>query len=134
MAVPTVIRGISKAAMDAWRKRQAAQTAAKPTRSEVKDQLKREAEAAKIERDIAKERQTGGKSDPLREAEQMRRPNAFSSDPLMDAMEEKASGVTGGDINPLNFKKGGKVKVKMSSASKRADGIAQRGKTRGRFV
>ena len=32
------------------------------------------------------------------------------------------------------MKKGGKVKAKASSASKRADGIAQRGKTRGRFV
>ena len=32
---------------------------------------------------------------------------------------------------PTGMKKGGKVK---SSASKRGDGIAQRGKTRGRFV
>lgn len=33
---------------------------------------------------------------------------------------------------PKSYKKGGKVKV--PSASKRADGIAQRGKTRGRMV
>lgn len=33
--------------------------------------------------------------------------------------------------NPMGMKKGGKVK---SSASKRADGIAQRGKTKGKFV
>jgi len=33
--------------------------------------------------------------------------------------------------NPLNMAKGGSVK---SSASKRADGCAQRGKTKGRFV
>ena len=32
------------------------------------------------------------------------------------------------------MKKGGKVKSKVSSASKRADGCAQRGKTRGKFV
>ena len=34
--------------------------------------------------------------------------------------------------SPTGMKKGGKVKA--SSASKRADGIAQRGKTRGRMV
>ena len=33
-----------------------------------------------------------------------------------------------------SMKKGGKVKSKVSSASKRADGCAQRGKTRGKFV
>ena len=32
------------------------------------------------------------------------------------------------------FKRGGKVKAKVSSASKRADGIAQRGKTKGRYL
>jgi hypothetical protein len=32
--------------------------------------------------------------------------------------------------NPFNLKKGGKV----SSASRRADGIAQRGKTKGRYL
>ena len=34
------------------------------------------------------------------------------------------------------FKRGGKVKSKpkVSSASKRADGIAQRGKTKGRYI
>ena len=32
------------------------------------------------------------------------------------------------------MKRGGRVKSKVSSASKRADGIAQRGKTRGKFV
>jgi hypothetical protein len=36
---------------------------------------------------------------------------------------------TGGQFNP-NFKEGGKV----SSASKRGDGIATKGKTKGRFV
>lgn len=39
---------------------------------------------------------------------------------------------------PLNlarpYKKGGQVKAKVSSASKRADGIARRGKTRGRVL
>lgn len=41
--------------------------------------------------------------------------------------------------NPAPFKKGGKVKSKVkkktkTSSSKRADGIAQRGKTRGKMV
>jgi len=35
-----------------------------------------------------------------------------------------------GEVNPEGMKKGGKV----SSASKRADGIAQRGKTKGRYL
>jgi len=39
------------------------------------------------------------------------------------------------DLGEAPFKKGGKVnKPKQSSASKRGDGIAQRGKTRGRMV
>lgn len=39
------------------------------------------------------------------------------------------------DLGEAPFKKGGKVnKPKQSSASKRGDGIAQRGKTRGRIV
>jgi hypothetical protein len=41
-------------------------------------------------------------------------------------------------LNPAQFKKGGKVSSakssKTASASKRGDGIAQRGKTRGRMV
>lgn len=37
-------------------------------------------------------------------------------------------------IQPRPYKKGGQVKAKVSSASKRADGIAQRGKTRGRVL
>lgn len=36
-------------------------------------------------------------------------------------------------IKQPGMKKGGKVKSKVSSASKRADGIAQRGKTRGKI-
>ncbi len=41
------------------------------------------------------------------------------------------------DVEPVDgFKKGGKTskKAKVSSSSKRGDGIAQRGKTRGRIV
>jgi hypothetical protein len=52
----------------------------------------------------------------------------------MKQMREAAQGWrkaqrTGGQFNP-NFKEGGKV----SSASKRGDGIATKGKTKGRFV
>lgn len=40
-----------------------------------------------------------------------------------------------GSSSPTQFKKGGKVKkAKASSASARADGIAKKGKTKGRFV
>ena len=42
-----------------------------------------------------------------------------------------AAGPVGGAVKP-SWKKGGKVK--RSQASKRADGIAQKGKTKGRFV
>ena len=38
------------------------------------------------------------------------------------------------ESQPEAMKRGGSVKSKASSASKRADGIAQRGKTRGKFV
>jgi len=41
------------------------------------------------------------------------------------------TGTRGAMSSPSPFKKGGSVK---SSASRRADGIAQRGKTKGRFV
>jgi len=53
--------------------------------------------------------------------------------------EQKEAAVRAG--NPQGMKKGGKVKAKakpytpkVSSASKRADGIATKGKTRGRIV
>lgn len=46
--------------------------------------------------------------------------------------EQAAAGVP--SVGAPGMKKGGKVKAKASSASKRADGCAQRGKTRGRFV
>lgn len=47
----------------------------------------------------------------------------------MTEAEEAAEGGA-----PPTMRRGGKVKKKASSASKRADGIAQRGKTRGKFV
>mgnify|MGYP003338991766 CR=1 FL=1 len=47
----------------------------------------------------------------------------------------------GAAVHPMAAKKGGKVKVKkmakggsVSSASKRADGIATKGKTKGRYI
>jgi hypothetical protein len=54
--------------------------------------------------------------------------------PLRETMESDS-----GTTNPSEFKRGGKVKKmasggSTSSASKRADGCAQRGKTRGRMV
>ena len=45
---------------------------------------------------------------------------------------EAAAAVPAGTVPASGMKKGGKVKV--SSASKRADGIAVKGKTRGRIV
>ena len=46
--------------------------------------------------------------------------------------EDELAKFMGQQESSTGMKKGGKVKV--SSASKRADGIAQRGKTRGRMV
>ena len=45
--------------------------------------------------------------------------------------EEPTGGGSESKAKPLNYRKGGMVK---SSASKRADGCAQRGKTRGKMV
>lgn len=65
-------------------------------------------------------------------------PRLMGLDPMMEGDLERMAGEGG-----PNFKKGGKVKPKpvkkyasggsVSSASKRADGIAKRGKTRGRM-
>jgi len=41
---------------------------------------------------------------------------------------------TDDDMQAPGMKKGGKVKAKKCAASKRGDGCAQRGKTRGKFV
>jgi hypothetical protein len=54
--------------------------------------------------------------------------------PMRETMESET-----GTTNPSEYKRGGKVKKmatggSVSSASKRADGCAQRGKTRGRMV
>lgn len=53
-----------------------------------------------------------------------------------DDEEEERRQQMGGmpSMGAPGMKKGGKVKAKASSASKRADGCAQRGKTRGKFV
>jgi hypothetical protein len=53
--------------------------------------------------------------------------SAASSEP-----ERETADYSFGTTNPSEFKRGGKVK--MSSASKRGDGCAQRGKTRGKMV
>ena len=68
-------------------------------------------------------------------------PRLMGIDPMMEGDLERMAGEGG-----ANFKKGGKAKAKskpmqkfasggsVSSASKRGDGIAQKGKTRGRMV
>ena len=76
-------------------------------------------------------------------------PKGFIKDKIKEAVKEKV-GIGGketeqpldadsfpdeypsGDGTSENYKRGGKVK--RSSASKRGDGIAQRGKTRGRMI
>jgi hypothetical protein len=62
-------------------------------------------------------------------------PMAISKDADKDREEKEkrkaAAGMPPAAPGPSGMKKGGKV---MSSASKRADGIAQRGKTRGKMV
>jgi hypothetical protein len=74
-------------------------------------------------------------------------PKGFVQDKIKEAVKEKTGIGKSEGAAPLdedsfpdeypsgdteNYKKGGKVK--RSSASKRGDGIAQRGKTRGRMV
>ena len=74
-------------------------------------------------------------------------PKGFMKDKIKEAVKEKMGGGKGETTAPLdedsfpdeyssgdteNYRKGGKVK--RSSASKRGDGIAQRGKTRGRMI
>jgi len=69
--------------------------------------------------------------------------NAAKTNPYMQAQAPQAPQATGapqaprppvagGPLGGPSWKKGGKVK--RSKASKRADGIAQRGKTKGRIV
>lgn len=59
----------------------------------------------------------------------------LAANKLEDKEEEKAAAAAGMAPQP-GMKKGGKVKkmAKGGSASKRADGCAQRGKTRGKMV
>jgi hypothetical protein len=51
-------------------------------------------------------------------------------DPPLFKSEKKSESELFDDVSPRDFKKGGTV----SGASKRADGCAQRGKTKGRFI
>jgi hypothetical protein len=51
-------------------------------------------------------------------------------DPPLFKSEKKSESGLFDDVSPREFKKGGKV----SSVSKRGDGIAQRGRTKGRFI
>jgi len=50
-----------------------------------------------------------------------------SSSDIKDIVDENPPDVAG-------YKRGGKVKSKASTASRRGDGIAQRGKTKGRYL
>lgn len=88
---------------------------------------------------LAKRAKQGG-SKPIdeRAASMGRNPRLMGIDPMMEGDLERMAGEGG-----PNFKKGGKAKAKpmkkfasggsVSSASKRGDGIAQKGKTRGRI-
>lgn len=56
-----------------------------------------------------------------------------------DADDSSMSAIdSGGGMSAMeyegNYKRGGKVKSKASTASRRGDGIAQRGKTKGRYL
>jgi hypothetical protein len=83
-------------------------------------------------------RQGGSKPIDERPSSAGRNPRLMSIDPMMESDLERMAGEGG-----PNFKKGGKAKVKssnrfasggsVSSASKRGDGIAQKGKTKGRI-
>jgi hypothetical protein len=78
-----------------------------------------------------------GKKYTTETAEEAKGRDAFMSESrrLADADEianRKTADYSFGTTNPSEFKRGGKVK--MSSASKRGDGCAQRGKTRGKMA
>jgi len=78
-----------------------------------------------------------GKKYTTETAEEAKGRDAFMSESrrLADADEianRKTADYSFGTTNPSEYKRGGKVK--MSSASKRGDGCAQRGKTRGKMT
>ena len=103
-----------KAAEKAQREKPVTMEDVKRYERQADEMTRRELEAKARQREAS----TFRGSDPMREAEQLRR----------------STGAGFVDEGPFDFKKGGKVKAKIGSASKRADGIAKRGKTRGRFV
>lgn len=61
-------------------------------------------------------------------------PEDVKATSLQFANERRKEGKSPYYESEKGYKKGGKVKAKVSSASKRGDGIAQRGKTKGRLV
>jgi hypothetical protein len=52
----------------------------------------------------------------------------------MEAMQAQIDAFNKKPATTVGMKKGGKVKAKVSSASKRADGCCVKGKTKGRMV
>jgi hypothetical protein len=108
----------------------------------------REAEDRKAEREQAKERDAAERRQ-IKEVDaaekKYRKEKGISPSALVGGyfhMDGSRGSVGGGGMNPTDIEKvPGKRQLKMakggsvkSSASKRADGIAQRGKTRGRMV
>lgn len=79
-----------------------------------------------------------------RRAEIERKQGEYAQRQRLKELSGRMGGGGGGGMKPdtditasrklPKMAKGGKVKSKVSSASKRADGCAQRGKTRGKFV
>jgi hypothetical protein len=79
----------------------------------------------------------GAKDRPPIPTEQMKR--AAEKRAMLERDADELQRILGKDVTVVpEYKKGGQVKAKSkpktSSASKRGDGIAQRGKTKGRFV
>jgi hypothetical protein len=87
--------------------------------------------------------ETSAEREDRKAREAANRKNAYSKEkaaideklkPIREAGEEAVKGMSEGRMdamgNPTGMKKGGKI----GSASKRADGIAQRGKTKGRYL
>ena len=76
--------------------------------------------------------QNAAKTNPYMQAQVPQAPQATGAPQSTVAPQAPRPPVAGGPLGGPSWKKGGKVK--SSKASKRADGIAQRGKTKGRIV
>jgi hypothetical protein len=105
----------------------------KPTPEEIAFAREMAADQAKMEAAEAARQRQNQAADVAAQAVADRKAIEAARQQKMDAQQQAAPATAPTTRNTMGqpFKKGGSVK---SSASKRGDGIAQRGKTRGRMV